>query len=128
MREKIAEGYRIPWWAHRDDVHGRGSSSFALFPKHIGSVDPDALKIPRPKGGYYSLTESAPAPFHAEPEHRHSPTHLQAAIRYLFEPPAALMQPRPSIVLEQRGSRLYDTHGVRRTRRSTPLTPLEPVH
>src|ERR1035437_10367588 len=69
MREKIAEGYRIPWWAHRDDVHGRGSSSFALFPKHIGSVDPDALKIPRPKGGYYSLTESAPAPFHAEPAH-----------------------------------------------------------
>ena len=59
---------------------------------------------------------------------RHSPTHLQAAIRYLFEPPAALMQPRPSIVLEQRGSRLYDTHGVRRTRRNTPLTPLEPVH
>ena len=27
------------------------------------------MKIPRPKGGYYSLTESAPAPFHAEPEH-----------------------------------------------------------
>ena len=37
--------------------------------KHIGSVDPYALKIPAPKGAEYSLTESDPSPFHAEPEH-----------------------------------------------------------
>ena len=40
----------IAWRAHRDDVE-RGSSPFALFlKKHIGSVDPYALKIPAPKG------------------------------------------------------------------------------
>ena len=42
--------------------------------KHIGSVDPYALKIPAPKGAEYSLTESDPSPFHAEPEHRDTPT------------------------------------------------------
>ena len=35
----------IAWWAHRYDFVGRRSSLFAIFPKHIGSVDPDALKI-----------------------------------------------------------------------------------
>src|SRR5262245_14447698 len=45
----------IAWWAHRDDV-GRGSSPFALPPKHIGSVDPYALKIPAPKGRNHLLT------------------------------------------------------------------------
>jgi hypothetical protein len=33
---------------------------------HIGSVDPDALKIPA-RRAEYSLTESALSPFHAEP-------------------------------------------------------------
>ena len=36
--------------------------------KHIGSVDPYALKIPAPEGAEYSLTESATSPLHAEPE------------------------------------------------------------
>jgi hypothetical protein len=33
---------------------------------HIGSVDPDALKIPA-RRAEYSLTESAVSPFQAEP-------------------------------------------------------------
>jgi len=45
----------IAWWAHRDDVE-RGSSPFALSSKHIGSVDPYALKIPAPKGRNHLLT------------------------------------------------------------------------
>ena len=55
--------------AHRDDVSGRGSSPFALFPTCIGSVDPLCLENPRPERAEYSLTENAPSPFHAEPEH-----------------------------------------------------------
>jgi hypothetical protein len=35
---------------------------------HIGSVDPDALKIPA-RRAEYSLTENALSPFHAEPTH-----------------------------------------------------------
>jgi hypothetical protein len=58
----------IAWWAHRDDVHGRGSFPFALFPKHIGSKDPHALKIPARRAEYLP-TESALSPFHAEPAH-----------------------------------------------------------
>jgi hypothetical protein len=58
----------IAWRAHRDDVHGRGGSSFALFPEHIGSVDPHALKIPA-RRAEYSLTDSASPPVHAEPAH-----------------------------------------------------------
>lgn len=62
----------ITWWAHRDDIAGRGSSSSALFPKthRIGRLL--CLENPRPEGVEYSLTEGAPAPFHAEPEHTHS--------------------------------------------------------
>ena len=48
---------------------------------------------------------------------RHNPIHLQAAIRYLSEPPAAEMKPMPRVVLEQRNSKLYDARGVRRVRR-----------
>ena len=40
---------------------------------HIGSVDPDALKIPA-RRAEYSLTENAPSPFHAEPEHSEYPS------------------------------------------------------
>jgi len=58
----------IAWWAHRDDVHERGSSPCAPVPKRIGSVDPDALKIPA-RRAEYSLTENPPSPFHAEPAH-----------------------------------------------------------
>ena len=34
----------------------------------IGSVDPDALKIPA-RRAEFSLTENASSPFHAEPRH-----------------------------------------------------------
>jgi hypothetical protein len=40
--------------------------------KHIGSVDPDALKIPA-RRAECSLTENARSPFHAEPEQTASP-------------------------------------------------------
>ena len=53
----------IAWWAHRDDVAGRGSSPFALFPKHIGSVDPYALKIPAPKGRNTHYRKAIPLHF-----------------------------------------------------------------
>jgi hypothetical protein len=61
----------IAWWAHRDDVAGRGSSPFALCPKPYRIGRPLCLENPRPEGAEYSLTESAPSPFHAEPEQRH---------------------------------------------------------
>jgi len=40
----------------------------ALEQTHIGSVDPDALRIPALRAEY-SLAESAFSPFHAEPTH-----------------------------------------------------------
>jgi hypothetical protein len=40
----------------------------ALQKAHIGSVDPDALKIPA-RRAEYSLAESALSPFQAEPTH-----------------------------------------------------------
>jgi hypothetical protein len=58
----------IAWWAHRDDAGGRGSRLSRPSQNHIGSVDPDALKIPA-RRAEYSLTENARSPFHAEPEH-----------------------------------------------------------
>ena len=39
-----------------------------LKKKHIGSVDPHALKIPA-RRAEYSLTENACSPVHAEPGH-----------------------------------------------------------
>jgi hypothetical protein len=50
----------------RSPAGERGTSLFGLVTKHIGSVDPHALKIPTPKGGIYSLTENALFPFQAE--------------------------------------------------------------
>src|ERR1035441_1587448 len=58
----------IAWWAHRDDVAGRGSSPFALYPKTHRIGRPLCLENPRPEGAEYSLTESATSPLHAEPE------------------------------------------------------------
>jgi hypothetical protein len=58
----------IAWWAHRDDAGGRGSRLSRSSQNQIGSVDPDALKIPA-RRAECSLTENAPSPFHAEPEH-----------------------------------------------------------
>ena len=57
----------IAWWAHRDDAGGRGSRLSRSSQNHIGSVDPDALKIPA-RRAECSLTENARSPFHAEPE------------------------------------------------------------
>ena len=55
-------GRGIAWRAHRDDVE-RGSLPFALFPIHIGSVDPYALKNPRPEGAE-SLANGGTPQFH----------------------------------------------------------------
>src|SRR5437773_10335656 len=55
----------IAWWAHRDD-----DRSAEALPRsstnQIGSVDPDALKIPA-RRAEFTLTENARVPFHAEP-------------------------------------------------------------
>ena len=52
--------------SHRDDATGAAEHGSAPFPSFIGSVDPDALKIPARRAAY-SLTENAPSPFPAEP-------------------------------------------------------------
>src|ERR1039458_312136 len=49
----------ITWWAHRDDV-GRGGSPFAPFPKTHRIGRPLCLENPRPEGAEYLLAESAP--------------------------------------------------------------------
>ena len=56
----------IPRRAHRDDAGERGIHFSRSSQNHIGSVDPDALKIPA-RRAEYSLTESALSPFQAEP-------------------------------------------------------------
>jgi hypothetical protein len=56
----------IARWAHRDDEQGAEVSLLRSSRNRIGSVDPDALKIPA-RRAEYSLTESALSPFQAEP-------------------------------------------------------------
>jgi hypothetical protein len=56
----------IAWWAHRDDENGACELHSAPLPDSIGSVDPDALKIPA-RRAESSLTEHALIPVHAEP-------------------------------------------------------------
>jgi hypothetical protein len=74
----------IAWRAHRNDVDGRESSPFALFLKTHRIGRPLCLENPRPEGAEYSLTESAPSPFHAEPAH---PGHLRPILRQLQAAP-----------------------------------------
>jgi hypothetical protein len=45
---------------------GAGTYSLSCFQVLIGSVDPDALKIPA-RRAEYSLTDNALSPFQAEP-------------------------------------------------------------
>ena len=52
--------------AHRDDDHGRGSPLSRSSPNPIGSIDPDALKIPARRAAS-TLTPSARSPVPAEP-------------------------------------------------------------
>ena len=52
--------------AHRDDDHGRGSPLSRSSPNPIGSIDPDALKIPARRAAS-TLTRSARSPVPAEP-------------------------------------------------------------
>ena len=54
--------------AHRDDDHGRGSPLSRSSPNPIGSIDPDALKIPARRAAS-TLTRSARSPVPAEPAH-----------------------------------------------------------
>jgi len=56
----------ITWWAHRDDDRERGTHLLRSSQNHIGSKDPDALKIPA-RRAEYSLTENVASPFQAEP-------------------------------------------------------------
>jgi len=57
----------ITWRAHRDDDRSAEASLPRSSKIHIGSVDPDALKIPA-RRAECSLTENANSPFHAETE------------------------------------------------------------
>ncbi len=59
----------IAWRVHRDDEKGAYEFHSAPIPNPIGSIDPDALKIPA-RRAEYSLAENAASPFSAEPEHR----------------------------------------------------------
>ena len=52
--------------AHRDDDHGRGSPLSRSSPNPIGSIDPDALKIPARRAAS-TLPRSARSPVPAEP-------------------------------------------------------------
>jgi hypothetical protein len=61
----------ITWRAHRDDDRSAEVPLSRSSTNHIGSVDPDALKIPA-RRAEYSLTESALSPFQAEPAQRRS--------------------------------------------------------
>jgi len=58
----------IAWRAHRDDAGERGSRLSRSSQNHIGSKDPNALKIPA-RRAECSLTGNARFPFQAEPEH-----------------------------------------------------------
>ena len=63
--------------AHRDDDHGRGNERLAPTLHPIGSIDPDALKIPARRAAS-TLTRSPRSPVPAEPAHYH--TGLRAGI------------------------------------------------
>ena len=52
--------------AHRDDAHGRGTQLSRSSQSPIGSIDPDALKIPARRAAS-TLTRSAHSPVPAEP-------------------------------------------------------------
>ena len=56
----------ITWRAHRDDEVGALELGSAPLPNLIGSIDPDALKIPA-RRAEYSLTGNAHSPVPAEP-------------------------------------------------------------
>ena len=60
----------IIWRAHRDDDRSADASLPRSSKNHIGSVDPDALKISARRAECL-LTENADSPFHAEPEQLH---------------------------------------------------------
>jgi|SRR5579871_1801830 len=83
-------------WAHRDDERRAAASPPRSSKTHIGSVDPDALKIPA-RRAEYSLTESALSPFHAEP------AHISAARRRITAAPIGLVGSRLTTRALQRG-------------------------
>src|SRR5437016_8283942 len=56
----------ITWRAHRDDDRSAEVPLPRSSKNQIGSVDPDASKIPA-RRAECSLTENARSPFHAEP-------------------------------------------------------------
>src|SRR5437667_1124310 len=60
----------IPWWAHRDDDRS-AAASLPRFKKHIGSVDPNALKIQSPQGANCRLNGERAPPSQTGPEYLH---------------------------------------------------------
>src|SRR5215469_14388288 len=62
----------ITWRAHRDDDRSAEVPLPRSSKNQIGSVDPNALKIPA-RRAECSLTVNARSPFHAEPGQRKEP-------------------------------------------------------
>ena len=58
----------IAWRAHRNAERSAAASLPRSSKLHIGSVDPDALKIPARRAEYL-LAKNAPSPFQAEATH-----------------------------------------------------------
>jgi len=65
----------IVWRAHRDHQRGAAASLLRSSRDHIGSADPDALRMPA-RRAEYSLTEIALSPFQTEPTHMQASTVL----------------------------------------------------
>ena len=66
--------------AHRDDDHGRGSPLSRSSPNPIGSIDPDALKIPARRAAS-TLTRSVRSPVLAEPAQGRVPSRPSSQLR-----------------------------------------------
>src|SRR6202043_1691615 len=60
----------ITWRVGQNIDRQRGNRRSALPSILISLIDPNALKIPAPKGRNFYLTESARTPFSAEPEQK----------------------------------------------------------
>lgn len=64
----------ITWWAHRDDERSAEASLLRSSRDHIGSVDPDALKIPARRAERLFNQDAPKSPLTATEHWRRGPT------------------------------------------------------
>src|SRR5205085_9431360 len=96
----------ITWRAHRDDDRSAEVPLLRSSKNQIGSVDPDASKIPA-RRAECSLTENARSPFHAEPGHTGFPALDSADKSGSWKVPSTWSnQPRSSSLSRTPGSAL----------------------